>query len=841
MAVVYRGHDRELNRPVALKVLREDTELSASTLQRFRREAEVAAKLTHPSLVGVYDIGDEDARPFIVMELVEGVSLDRHQKEGKPSRTALVILLERVARGVAFAHDHGVIHRDLKPQNILVTPGGEPKVTDFGLAHLTDTDVTLTRTGTAVGTPLYMAPEQVRGKPTDISPRTDVYALGAILYEMLTGSPPHRGDTPAAIFARITDSDPMAPRKVSSSIPVDLETICLKALERSPARRYPTAREFADDLRRFLEDRPIFARRPGPLRRMGQWIRRHKALAAGLAVAIVGCAALGTTLAIQSHVRSKRILGLRALADQAMHEERWSRAAELYSQVERLAPETRTRKRASEAMARATPSMNRRSQARNRAASTTVTREIQGESAATKRERWSARAQIEEARREAREHEETAMQNAQEALALESSLRPAREILVNILADRCADAFHVRDHPGMEDNLRRGLAVGSDEFGRRVRTEVDIRTRPEGAQAFLFRYLERQFRLLPLPCDSNGSTLEAVFPEIDPLPVNADEAAKAACRAGKAYPLPSTSFNEVRFPLSLLPGSYLLVFQKKGLVETRLPLWIGTGGSIVLDVRLPEQAALPSGFVYVSEGPCILGGDPIGDAVLNYREESRATVGGFIVGRFSVTCAEYFDFLEDRAHHTFEEAFRRGPRTAIGRPLWLAPKGHWERDKVFRMSRPDDAVGGISFEDAREYARWYTKTHPGSWTFRLPTRNEWERTARGADGRVFPWGNRYDSILSRTQNSRPKTDDAEFAEPIGLFPADESPFGVRDMAGVVGNWGAWIEEGRTQPILLGGSFNSLPNAARATYACQALASSATLSDGFRLVASLPRD
>ena len=194
-SVVYRARDRELNRAVAVKVLRPTAALSELARQRFQREAKAAAGLSHPHVVTLYDAGEAGGQFYLVMELVEGRPLNEALREGTLDRKASLRILEKVARGVAAAHDKGVIHRDLKPSNILIPPSGEPKVADFGLAHVVDSTAELTRTGSSLGTPLYMSPEQVEGRSKEITPRTDVYSLGAILYEVLTGRPPHGGET----------------------------------------------------------------------------------------------------------------------------------------------------------------------------------------------------------------------------------------------------------------------------------------------------------------------------------------------------------------------------------------------------------------------------------------------------------------------------------------------------------------------------------------------------------------------------------------------------------------------------------------------------------------------
>lgn len=292
-SVVYRAHDRELRRDVAVKALKEILLGSAEARERFVREAQALARMDHPNVVRVFDAGGGDEGAWLILELVEGESLAAVLEREPPGSRRSLELLEKAARGVRHVHERGIVHRDLKPQNILVTPAGEPKVGDFGLAHLSEGAGALTRTGTAVGTPLYMAPEQVEGRTEAISPRTDVYALGAILYQILTGRLPHEGRTPAEVYARILGEHVAPPRLLRRGISPELDAVAQKALERDPHRRYADAGEFADDLRRALDGGPVTARPASPLARLGRRLRRRRrALVLG-AVAAAAAAAFG--------------------------------------------------------------------------------------------------------------------------------------------------------------------------------------------------------------------------------------------------------------------------------------------------------------------------------------------------------------------------------------------------------------------------------------------------------------------------------------------------------------------------------------------------------------------
>ncbi len=286
--VVYRAHQKSLNRIVALKVIGLGHWATEAHLKRFRREAEAAASLEHPSIVPIYEVGERDGSCYFSMKFVEGGQLDAVTKrEPMPIRHAAE-LVAKVARTVHYAHEHGILHRDIKPGNILLDQKGEPHLTDFGLARLVETESTVTRTLEVLGTPSYMAPEQAIGNNTHVSSATDVYGLGAVLYQLLTGHPPFAGGTTYETIKLVLETEPRQPRQLNPKIDRDLSTICLKSLEKDPKRRYPSALALAEDLERWLKHEPIRARHTGIFARGRKWVQRNpaKALSAGSLVAL---------------------------------------------------------------------------------------------------------------------------------------------------------------------------------------------------------------------------------------------------------------------------------------------------------------------------------------------------------------------------------------------------------------------------------------------------------------------------------------------------------------------------------------------------------------------------
>jgi serine/threonine-protein kinase len=333
MGVIYKARQLQLNRLVALKMLLAGPQASPQQLERFRREAEALALLRHPNIAQIYEVGEWEGRPYYAMEFVEGGSLaEKLAGEVLPAHPA-AWLLHRLAEAVHAAHQRGIVHRDLKPANVLLqedltqrrkdakedqeeknkerTPSSSllssfaslrlcvrssltPKIIDFGLAKFLHVEAAQTQSGSIVGTPSYMAPEQAEGKTREIGPAVDVWALGAILYELLTGRPPFKGETTLDTLEQVRTQEPVPPRRLQPKLARDLETICLKCLQKEPGQRYPSARALADDLDRFLAGKPIQAR-PAPAWEQGvKWAKRQPALAALIAVCVVTAISLLT-------------------------------------------------------------------------------------------------------------------------------------------------------------------------------------------------------------------------------------------------------------------------------------------------------------------------------------------------------------------------------------------------------------------------------------------------------------------------------------------------------------------------------------------------------------------
>jgi eukaryotic-like serine/threonine-protein kinase len=312
MGVVYKARDLGLNRIVALKMILAGAHSSPTDLARFVAEAEAIAALTHPNIVAIYKIGRHNDLPYFTLEFCPGGSLADKVKDAPLPPRAAVDTVEKLARGIAYAHSKGVVHRDLKPQNVLLAENGVPRITDFGLAkRLADSEHRasdhLTSTGAIMGTPSYMAPEQAAGNK-DIGRQADVYALGAILYRLLSGRPPFQAATALETIRQVSNEEPVSLRALNKRLPKDLETICHKCLQKDPTRRYASADDLADDLRRYLNGEPIRARPAGSAERAVKWVKRNPALTAFMAALLLGIAgtAIGLVRAEQARSAEKR-------------------------------------------------------------------------------------------------------------------------------------------------------------------------------------------------------------------------------------------------------------------------------------------------------------------------------------------------------------------------------------------------------------------------------------------------------------------------------------------------------------------------------------------------------
>jgi serine/threonine-protein kinase len=717
MGEVRRVRDRIMGRALAMKLMAADLATTAGARSRFLAEARLTAGLTHPGIVPVHDCGVlPDGRLWFTMQEIRGrtlhaviQSLHADGGDAGPAPEALRRVLDmhaRVCEAVAYAHSKGVVHRDLKPDNVMIGEFGEVLVLDWGIARAAHpqlapepgeaSDVAAllgpesrTRAGGILGTPRYMAPEQALGDRTRIGPRTDVYGLGAILYEILSGHPPYAG--PHVWADVVAGPPPLLQTRCRGPVPPDLVALCERAMARDPADRPADARVLAEEMRAFLDG----ARRRARARDL-------VAQARALAPSIEGLRARAEALRAEARVR---LAGVHAFDPAERKAPGWAledeaRALDLAAALEEVGYKRKLR------------------------------------------------AALEEAPDLDEAHEALADAHAAELRAAEAARDAA--------AAARAEAL-LREH----DRGRHAALLG----GAGTLTFV---TAPAGAHVTLFRFVERDRRLRLEPA---GSVLRT--PIVD---------------------------------LALPYGSYMLVVRAEGHEEVRYPVRIGRGeawdavrpgSDRPFAVPLPEAGSIGPDECYVPAGWFLSGGDP---AAVESLPARRLWLDGFVIQRHPVTQAEYLAFLNDLVDQgRVDEALAACPRAGrvvtggVDVPLFdRDARGRFQHGPHTPAEHARYPMSSVSWRGATLYAAW--RAARTGLPFRLPGELEREKAARGVDGRWFPWGDQPETTWACMVSSRPGP--AGLA-PVDDYPTDESPYGVRGLAGNVRDWCAdlWLPEG----------------------------------------------
>lgn len=930
MGELYRAEQRSLGRPAVVKLLRSERLGSAAAERAFEREARLLAALDHQNVVTIFASGVADGIPWLAMEQLRGRSLADEMAGGAlPIRDALRIAAD-VARALAAAHAAGIVHRDVKPSNVFRCDGGRTVLLDFGIARAED-DQRLTRTGEFRGTPLYASPEQIACRGP-IDARSDVFSLGVTLYEALAGRAPFQGDTTDQLFHAILERDPVAPRSARPELSRDVETVLLKALEKEPARRYASAAAFADDLEALLDLRPIAARAAGTSARAARWIRRHRTIAA--AIALVGAVLAAVPLTREAE---RRRAGARQLAA----------GRTLLAELRGTRLALRSEGRAVEGLALAVNSRHLAEAERERLA------------AAETQCRLLARAT------------DDAFHGASAALGEAGRLLPGDPAVENLLAElyceRMLQAEDQGDAAGAA--LFRGMAAHADARGLLAetlnpRSAVSIAAEPEGAGIYLFRYEHHaavvpggESRLVPVPIDAAGravpgpvppgsralrvqvaapgvavndvivafaghpiaGTILAAFDSpdgsvrafdrlvaVDGRPIR--EAYDVSCihdlalaepdrvrtfrferdgapfevraagldalgvkawepdnvlaerggvvdvyREGKiervelprvravttAAPLFLCAANRAGTSplhgLLLAPGRYLAVVRAAGFEDQRIPFAVERERPAAVRARLLPEGTSPPGYTFVPGGPFPCGGDVRSFAGF---EHHAADVDDFWMLERELCFGDWLRFANSSAA---ESAAARVPRSGDP-PL---PDPRWQRGADGTWSIPPGRalfpVYGVSWHDAVAYVAWLNREGAAAgdpFEYALPAEREWEKAARGADGRWFPFGDQFQPTFVKSRFAR----DRVIPEWTMRFPVDESPYGVFDLCGGMWEWCAdWWNDAEDGKTVRGGAWDFIYEANFRSASRAAVDPNATLPNlGVRLVARLRR-
>ena len=712
MGEVYVAFDQDLRRHLALKTVR--AECDKPQIWRFLKEAQVLGQLGHPNIVPVYEMGLTEAnKPYYTMPVVHGETL--HQilsslELEDPaylrvfSLTRLVQIFLQVTLAVAYAHVKGVVHRDIKPANIMVGEHGEVILLDWGVAKLlgatevsTEAKEDITQTGFAVGTPTYMSPEQVTGE--DVDARTDVYALGILLYEILTLEPPFTGKLMEVMTAHL-EKEPPSPRARAPQreIPLELERTCLKALAKQPDSRQQTARELHDEVQAWLESASDRAK------------RRERAFE---------LAAQGRLLLDQYYALKEKVEETRSQVEEVRHRyQDWQSVAEkslLFESEDEVA---------------------------------------------------SLRTALAEAASEV-------VMTLSAALGHDPAHPDARRLMAEFYWDRFGEAEQRRDFAGRDFFGKLVSSFHDGRYSRELRGDgtLGLDSSPARASVTLYRFEEK--RLIQQPTDPRG---------LGATPIG---------------------------PVALSMGSYLAVLKKDGHRDTRYPVLISRTRQWRGTVRLFTDEQIGEGFVQVPAGSFEAGGD---EEVRGWSlPGAEVELDDFFIARTPVTVREYLDFLEELARTDPEEALRRSPRRS--------PDGgfYFRQGEDGRLALPQGTgrlrwrsefpVVSISWHDAVAYCEYRSKLDGRQYA--LPTELEWEKAARGADGRWYPWGNRFDPSLCNVSGALPGE---VSAQPIDSFPSDESVYGVRGLAGNTRDWtstelGSNLDGGKDMRVVRGGAYN----------------------------------
>lgn len=842
MGEVLKVLDRDLRREVAMKMLRpqRDTGVSAEDVFRFMKEAQATGRLEHPNIIPVHDLGvDGEGQIYFTLKYVQGVSLKEVIKGRSENGTMengrrfrdvfnarhLIEVFISICQGVAYAHSKNIIHRDLKPENVMLGKFGEVLVMDWGLAKILSRgksvqppasseaaldlnlrptlDSSMTLEGDIAGTPSYMSPEQAAGRNSELDERTDVYSLGAVLYEMLGGEPPYTGTTALEVIQQVSEGVP--PKPVSGAcdfrpVPRELRAICEKAMQREPAKRYASVEALRDDVQAYLESRPVSSCPDTLVQKSIKFIKRNRHRVTSLATTATAIVALifGSWF-VYWQITVHKLL-TRAESEVALGRNYYVAFQAGKIKINEEDP-----------------------------VQATILATAGGDYGDFYRQKLNS-----------------AIDAAREVL----EIFPRHERARHFLAESYMEIWRMaRDHnnPVMMSVARGEVeryAPGDEKLLAELNGygKLEITIDPQQADAYLFSFetihgFDKNGnplaeRMVPVPFDPVKRQPDAVYLTEERKRIRDGEPLAANVQSiFRLEPAPGSRLGSGNISLSgLPPGSYMLLLSGLGRQETRVPIRMDRHDLVQRTIEMPRQDAVPAGFLYVATSRPVLGGD-----AANAFHRYVKTVQGFLISQEETSMAEYAEFMKFLVRSgKAAEARARLPRDGSTALATMSASGELlPADGSDQEAFLKSPVRGVSHHDALEYVEW--RSRRDRVPYRLPNEVEWETTCRGSDGRVFAWGNKpAEGVAITSLDGNTDWDWRHYK--------DESPWGAHHISGSVAEWTASSFDTQRKPgqYTVRGNAWSLPPAGLAcAFRTPVRPESTRATIGFRLAADWP--